>query len=174
MARKDDRLDQWIDRLADHVLAHGLAASSLRPLARAAGTSDRMLLYYFADKDAIIAAALGRVADRMIAMLDAAAPPAPLEPAALRAHLLPMMGSPMVVPFMRVWLDMAARAAQGDTAIQAIGARIGDGFLVWLARHLAVAEDARAASAVRLLIEIEGTMLLSSLGMDAAISAVRG
>jgi AcrR family transcriptional regulator len=51
----DDRLSLLLDRLADYVLAHGLTASSLRPLARAAGTSDRMLLYYFADKDAVMA-----------------------------------------------------------------------------------------------------------------------
>jgi len=39
-----DRHDALIDWLADHVLAHGLSASSLRPLAKAAGTSGRMLL----------------------------------------------------------------------------------------------------------------------------------
>lgn len=174
MAKKQDRLDHLTDRLADHILAHGLAASSLRPLARAAGTSDRMLLYYFADKDAVVAAALGRIARRMIALLDAAAPHEPLPPDALRRHLDPLMANPAVAPFMRVWLDMAARAAHGDQAVRAIGARIGEAFLDWLARHLAVADDVRRASAARLLIEIEGTALLASLGLDDAINAARG
>jgi AcrR family transcriptional regulator len=171
---KSARLNALSDRLADHVLAHGLAASSLRPLARAAGTSDRMLLYYFADKDAVIAAALARIAARMLALLDSAAPPQPLAPAALRDHLAPLLGDPGVQPFMRVWLDMAAHAAQGDTAIRAIGGQIGAGFLDWLGRHLDVDDAIRAGEAARLLIEIEGTVLLASLGMDAAIAAARG
>lgn len=161
-----------IDKLADHVLANGLAASSLRPLARAAGTSDRMLLYYFADKDAVIAAALERVAQRMVALLDMAAPPVPLAPDALRDHLAPLLSDQNVWPYMRVWLDMAARGAQGDAAIRAVGSGIGLAFLDWLGRHLA-AED-REAAAARLLIEIEGTVLLASLGLDDAIAAARG
>lgn len=169
-----DRHDALIDRLADHVLAEGLTASSLRPLAKAAGTSDRMLLYYFADKDAVIAAALERVAQRMVALLDMAAPPAPLAPQALRDHVAPLLGDASVWPFMRVWLDMAARAAQGDTAIRAVGAQIGQAFLDWIARHLDLPAAERAGAAARLLIEIEGTVLLASLGLDDAIAAARG
>jgi AcrR family transcriptional regulator len=169
-----DRLDSLIDRLADHVLAEGLAASSLRPLARAAGTSDRMLLYYFADKEAVIAAALERVAARMIGLLAMAAPPQPLVPEALRNHLAPLLADPGVWPFMRVWLDIAARAAQGDDAIRMVGAGIGRGFLDWLGQHLAVPPEQRVGAAARLLIEIEGTVLLASLGLDDAITAARG
>jgi AcrR family transcriptional regulator len=168
-----DRHDALIDRLADYVLAHGLAASSLRPLARGAGTSDRMLLYYFADKDAVIAAALGRVAARMVALLDVAAPAAPLGPAALRDHLAPLMQDAAVWPYMRLWLDMAARAAQGDASVRTVGAGIGRSFLDWLARHLDVPTGTHANAAARLLIEIEGTVLLASLGLDDAIAAAR-
>ena len=168
-----DRHDALIDRLADHVLEHGLAASSLRPLAKAAGTSDRMLLYYFADKDAVIAAALDRIAARMVALLDAAAPPAPLPPASLRDHLAPLLGDAAAWPFMRVWLDMAARAAQGDAAIRAVGGQIGQAFLDWIGHHIDVPVAARDAAAARVLIEIEGTALLAALGLDAAIAAAR-
>jgi AcrR family transcriptional regulator len=169
-----DRHDALIDRLADHVLAEGLAASSLRPLAKAAGTSDRMLLYYFDDKDAVIGAALERVAQRMVVLLNMAAPPAPLAPELLRDHLAPLMQDAAVWPYMRVWLDMAARAAQGDAAIRAVGARIGQAFLDWIARHLDMPPAERAGAAARLLIEIEGTVLLASLGLDEAIAAARG
>jgi AcrR family transcriptional regulator len=43
------RRAEIIQRLTDYVLAEGLSAASLRPLAKAAGTSDRLLLYYFND-----------------------------------------------------------------------------------------------------------------------------
>ena len=61
MTKPDTRRAAILERIADHILANGLSASSLRPLAKAAGTSDRMLLYYFADKAEIITAALGVV-----------------------------------------------------------------------------------------------------------------
>jgi AcrR family transcriptional regulator len=45
------------ERLAGHLLATGLARTSVRQMAAAAGVSDRMLLYYFKDKAEVIAAA---------------------------------------------------------------------------------------------------------------------
>lgn len=45
-----------LPKLAAHVLRHGLGSASLRPLAKAAGTSDRMLIYHFGSKDALVAA----------------------------------------------------------------------------------------------------------------------
>ena len=47
------RREDAIERMTDHILLKGLAGATLRPLAAAAGTSDRMLLYYFADRDEI-------------------------------------------------------------------------------------------------------------------------
>ncbi|MGW2647562.1 TetR/AcrR family transcriptional regulator [Streptomyces sp. NPDC001393] len=41
-----------------YVIRHGLTDLSLRPLARALGTSDRMLLYYFGSKERLVAEAL--------------------------------------------------------------------------------------------------------------------
>ena len=64
VSKTDERRSVIVDRLADHVLAHGLVSASLRPLAKAAGTSDRMLLYYFADKSELLAATLQRIAER--------------------------------------------------------------------------------------------------------------
>lgn len=47
-----------LDRIRDYLLQNGLADLSLRPLARALGTSDRMLLYYFGTKERMVAEAL--------------------------------------------------------------------------------------------------------------------
>ena len=62
--------------LAAHVMAHGLADASLRPLARAAGTSDRMLIYHFGNKDALVAALLDYLVARFADALDSAFPQA--------------------------------------------------------------------------------------------------
>ncbi|MFF8428689.1 TetR/AcrR family transcriptional regulator [Streptomyces sp. NPDC016566] len=47
-----------LDRVREYVMRNGLADLSLRPLAKALGTSDRMLLYYFGTKERMIAEAL--------------------------------------------------------------------------------------------------------------------
>lgn len=51
----------------DYALDHGLIGLSLRPLAAAVGTSDRMLLYHFQDKDDLVAAVLRISNDRSVA-----------------------------------------------------------------------------------------------------------
>ncbi|MFG2635725.1 TetR/AcrR family transcriptional regulator [Streptomyces sp. NPDC048362] len=53
-AKRRDLLDQ----VRQYVIRNGLADLSLRPLARALGTSDRMLLYYFGTKERLVADAL--------------------------------------------------------------------------------------------------------------------
>ncbi|MER7983315.1 TetR/AcrR family transcriptional regulator [Streptomyces sp. NPDC095817] len=49
---------ELLDGVRAYVLGHGLAGLSLRPLARALGTSDRMLLHYFGTKERLVAEAL--------------------------------------------------------------------------------------------------------------------
>ena len=45
-----ERRAELAEAATDYVLEHGLIGLSLRPMAAALGTSDRMLLYHFADK----------------------------------------------------------------------------------------------------------------------------
>lgn len=45
---------ELLDRAVDYVCAHGLSQLSLRPLAKALGTSPRNLLYYFGSKDDLV------------------------------------------------------------------------------------------------------------------------
>ena len=52
------RRDELAEAATDYALEHGLIGLSLRPLAEALGTSDRMLLYHFEDKDDLVATIL--------------------------------------------------------------------------------------------------------------------
>jgi AcrR family transcriptional regulator len=159
-------------RLVDHVLAHGLAGASLRPLAAAAGTSDRMLIYYFGDRATLIAAVLEEVARRMTAVLNAQRASAPLPREVLVARLLPLLFEPAVWPYMQVWLEMASLAARGDADCRRVGESIARGFLAWGAAQIDAPEAERDAEAVRLLMTIEGAVLLKSLGLGADVAAL--
>ena len=174
MSRTDTRRAAIIEAIADHILAHGLAAASLRPIARAAGLSDRMLLYYFPDKAAVLAAALELLSARLTQKL-AAVTTAPLPPSALQARLASVLFTPELWPYLCLYLDMAAMAARGDTAMQTVGERLGRGFLAWGEAQLDSPPHDRAADAAHLLVTIEGMLMLRSLGLgdvaDAAIAA---
>jgi AcrR family transcriptional regulator len=56
---------------ADYVLTYGLAGLSLRPLAKALGTSPRMLLYDFGSKEQLVADVLAEIRRREERLLDA-------------------------------------------------------------------------------------------------------
>jgi AcrR family transcriptional regulator len=58
MVRNTARREELAALATDYALDHGLIGLSLRPLAAAIGTSDRMLLYHFADKDDLVATVL--------------------------------------------------------------------------------------------------------------------
>ena len=50
MPRPKPGKTDMLNQLAQYVLEHGLNDASLRPMAAALGTSDRMLLYHFKTK----------------------------------------------------------------------------------------------------------------------------
>src|SRR6187455_705660 len=61
-----DRRHVLAEEATDYVLEHGLIDLSLRPLAAALGTSDRMLLYHFRDKLDLVATILRVSNDRSV------------------------------------------------------------------------------------------------------------
>lgn len=168
-AGKDKRSD-LIDQLADHILAEGLLHASLRPLAKAVGTSDRMLLYYFKDKDDLIEAVLERIAARITLILEQSKAPEPLPLEILAPMLVENMKSELFWPYLRLWLEVAALSAGGDPLYKTCGEKIGRGFVAWGASQLAADDNAtRERNAAKLLIQVEGSVLLRSLGLEDVV-----
>ena len=64
-----ERREVLAEAATDYVLEHGLLDLSLRPLAAALGTSDRMLLYHFSDKNDLVATVLRVSNDRSVAAI---------------------------------------------------------------------------------------------------------
>lgn len=158
--------------MADYVLKEGLAAATLRPLATAAGTSDRMLLYYFADKDELLAAVLDRISDRLLGELEAAIPIGPPRSfAILLDEVWAVLGSPRHRPYMNIWLDLAAGAARDLQPHRNVASAIADGYLVWVNDRLAhIVDSGPSQSAPLFLAAIEGMFLLNAIGRPAVAS----
>jgi AcrR family transcriptional regulator len=58
--------EELLEKVTDHVLEHGLIGLSLRPVAAAVGTSDRMLIYHFTSRDALVSAVVAKATERAV------------------------------------------------------------------------------------------------------------
>jgi AcrR family transcriptional regulator len=167
MMQPDPKKQDMLRRMADHVLANGLHNASLRPLAAAAGTSDRMLIYHFATKDALLAEILRFIAgdlsrtltERFAATDDRRTVPM------LRA-LWAAAKTEEMRPVMRIWLELAAVASREGGAKQQIANAIADGFLEWTGANLANPDDAGFA-----LTLFEGMLVLGEVGHAETVAA---
>jgi AcrR family transcriptional regulator len=151
--------------MAQHVLEHGLNSASLRPLAKAAGTSDRMLLYHFKTKDALIGELLVHLAQSLSASLSQALPDQRADTrAACVTEIVSLMRSPQLAGFMQVWFDIISSAARGQPLHHETGKQIIDGFLVWLADRLPENEPRPEKTAKAILTLIEGILVMDAFG----------
>jgi AcrR family transcriptional regulator len=154
--------------MAAHVLEHGLNTASLRPLAKSAGTSDRMLIYHFGSKDALVADLLDHLAAQMAQGLDAALPDARFESVGTGvATVVALMRQPAFAPYSRIWLDIVSAASHGARDHSDAGARVIDRFLGWIEARLPEDLDAPAETARLALTLIEGTLVMDAIGHDA-------
>ncbi|WP_129677954.1 TetR/AcrR family transcriptional regulator [Candidatus Chloroploca sp. Khr17] len=171
MKKGERRRAELLERLADHLLTHGLQGASLRPLAAAVGTSDRMLLHYFGDKEELLTASLTLVSQRLITMLDAARlEPLPID--ALLTMLAGMVKDPHVRPYMRLWLELLPLAAGGQAPFHTIAQRISATLRGWIADTLQVdTEEQRELLAALTLTIIEGFVMFDALGDDEVPAA---
>lgn len=158
--------DRLLAAMAAHVLDHGLTAASLRPLAQAAGTSDRMLIYHFGNKDGLIAALLLHLAQAFEGALNQLLPDRFESADAAVAQIVAVQTAPAVAGYARIWLEIVAQAARGSPAHRDTGAAILTHLQGWLARRLPGPDpQAQARDAI---VRIEGAVVLWALGLDQA------
>lgn len=60
----EHRPAELLDRIVGYLVKHGIAELSLRPLAKAVGSSPRVLLYYFGSKEKLLGQAVRRLRER--------------------------------------------------------------------------------------------------------------
>lgn len=161
MARPAADRPAMLAAIAAHVLEHGLTTASLRPMAAAAQTSDRMLLYHFGSKEALIGELLVYLASAMEQGLSAALPAAPFDTeAALIRQVVALMRGAAFRPYVQIWLDIVSVAARGGQAHGAAAGEIMSIYLDWLAaRH--PQGHARAAYCLSV---IEGVLMMEAIG----------
>ena len=157
--------ESLLPRLAAHVLAHGLGQASLRPLARAAGTSDRMLIYHFDTKEALIIDLLQHLAGIYAAQLDnLLAADRPASRQALLARILAHNADLAMAPFLMLWWEIVAGAARDLPGFRPAASAMVDRLHAWLQGHMPAGDPDPEGGASYLLALIEGSLMLGALG----------
>lgn len=177
MNKSEKTREAYLHSMAAHVLDNGLTAASLRPLAVAAGTSDRMLIYHFGNKDALIASLLAWLAADMTAKLDASLPETPMRSQrALLSDVMALVRSPVFAAYIRLWREVTASAALGQEAHLQTGREIVSGFIAWLERRMPIDVEDPYRAAEAMLTLIEGMHVMDAVGLsevtEAAIDAL--
>jgi AcrR family transcriptional regulator len=134
MVRRSARRDELAEAATDYVLEHGLVGLSLRPMAAALGTSDRMLLYHFTDKDDLVATLLRVSNDRSVAGIRAL-PPSPDVRAAVRA-LWAAVTAPEQDRCQRLYVEAAALGLLGTEPYASVVREANAVWVATLAAHL--------------------------------------
>jgi len=106
--RRGERRAALLDRVTDYVLEHGISNLTLRGVAQAVGSNNRMLLYYFDSREQLVMAALESAnhrfpaLDRVVDALDA-----PGTPIAERLERVwTVLADPANRPFHRLFFEV--------------------------------------------------------------------
>lgn len=168
---RKQRRESLLETMADHLLVHGLSGSSLRALAAAADTSDRMLLYYFVDRDDLLSTLLEHVAARLFTLLASVDAGSRRSYGDLLSQLWKAARTPALRPYMLLFIELAAAAGRREEPQRAAAGRIAESFMTWVANRLEVADGDRNARATLLLATLDGLFLLHSAGHEDAARA---
>lgn len=101
-----------LDRIVDYVTEHGVAGLSLRPLAKAVGSSPRVLLYYFRSKEDLVVDAIARARERQRGMFETIRAKRGADPGEVCRVLWGAMSAPKAEPAFRLFFEVYGLALQ--------------------------------------------------------------
>lgn len=98
------------EKAIDHVLSHGMADLSLRPLAKSLGTSARMLIYHFGSREGLMGAILDGLRQREDARIMSWMEDAPRSMPEFLDWYWRLMSSPRARPAVKLIFELYALA----------------------------------------------------------------
>ena len=149
-----------LEKVIAFLLAEGLEDTGLRRLAQAAGTSDRMLIYYFGSKDALLREAFAALSDALVERLDAQFPLANYGPKKLKRISLTLAEDPQALGTLKLWFELLGRALRPGAPHKPQALQLAKRWENWLEGKL---PEGRKGEAPTLFGEIEGALLLYCL-----------
>ncbi len=155
---------QIIQHVTQHMIEQGLSDVGLRTLAKVAGTSDRMLIYYFETKDALLGAVLHTIAANFALQLDELLGQHQRSAETLLTELLTLSSSPHFEQIIQLWFEVVGLAARGQEPYATNATAIANNWLQWIESRL---KNPQRGEATRLFAELEGRLMMKLIGLDS-------
>lgn len=162
MGKRDDLAEQ----ATDYALEHGLIGLSLRPLAAELGTSDRMLIYHFGSKDALVAAVLAASCDRSVKTIRALPASESVRQAVL--DLWEAYEQPKLQRCQRLYVEAAALGLFGREPYAASVRASNDVWLAEVVTHLKRSGAGDRAGSIAVLVDAAFNGILLDQPLDQA------
>jgi AcrR family transcriptional regulator len=105
--------DKLLAKVVEHVSASGLGDLSLRELAKAIGTSHRMLIYHFGSREGLMVAVVRAVEAAQRAFLAELATEPSLTPSEVMRKMWRRLADPRLWPSERLFFEIYSQALQG-------------------------------------------------------------
>ncbi|RWZ54660.1 TetR/AcrR family transcriptional regulator [Halobacillus fulvus] len=174
MDKKELKKRELTESMKTYILENGLAKSSLRNLAKASDTSDRMLLHYFQDKEELMTDVLQAITQDLIQLLKANETGTwPLK--TLIPYLSQMMKEPVIKPYLNLWLELMAEASKKEEPYYSAARDIASSFKNFYKEVLMVEPgQSKEHMDAFALVLVEGMVMMDALDFDDDIRNALG
>lgn len=153
-----------IQRVVEYLLQNGLHDTGIRTLAEAAGTSDRMLIYYFGSKDELLNQSLGVIAAEVADQLDSLLGTHPRSSANLFEELTVATMTDAFLPAVQLWFELVGLAARGKEPYASNAQTLAANWTTWITSHM---ENPSEREAQELFAHLEGRLMLKLIGKSS-------
>lgn len=156
---KDDLLAEALATALDV----GLSQLSFGRVAERAGTSDRMVVYYFPTKDDLLSEVLVAVGLHLQQVLGGVIPAAGSDHRGLAAAAWPALARPAVDPYLALFFEANGLAAAGREPFRTLVPQLVDLWIEWLAGFVEGTPARRRAEGAAAIALVDGLLLLRHL-----------
>ena len=163
MSKAEIKKQLAVERIANHLLAEGLNKTGLRLLAEVAGTSDRMLIYYFGSKDALLDEVLRAIAANVTIQLDTFLGTQRRPAHELLAQLTSLMMNQTFEPAIQLWFELVGLAARGEEPYRSNAQILANNWIEWIAARIDDIDDPAAREPSDLYAHLEGRLMLKMI-----------
>ena len=133
MSKVEQKKRIAIERITHHLLQEGLNKTGLRLLAEVSGTSDRMLIYYFGSKEALLNEVFGVISGSLTMQLDALLGTHLRSGEQLLEELTALGASDILKPSIQLWFELVGLAARGEEPYASNAKELADKWIAWFA-----------------------------------------
>lgn len=169
MKKFDLKKHAILEVLSKYILENGIKIASLRNMAEAASTSDRMLLHYFKDKEEIMTLTLAFITEKFIEILEKTR----VKKMSFKDLMPYLYGSIKTIelkPYIRLCLELISLSANKDEPYYSIARQIGDTFYEWIDKAIIIKDHNEREEILSMaLVTVEGFVVLNALGFDCRI-----